>query len=218
MLKKSLVFLSFIVLLIIYTYIYRLLYHSLIPWGWKSDLLDLLVIVVYLFGLIPLTAFLSEKLVKYSFNVDQPYSKRFKMIFVTVVVVIPVTLFALDIYHEYREKDLDYAINFNLENVQSLAFYEGTQFEWRTDDEEHVEELIEFLSQYRVKRMSHGEWDGDVSKERGFRFTIHTIKKPIIMTSVYEERVLDLGSGPYRVVNGPVDVDWVERFVEEHQQ
>lgn len=88
---------------------------------------------------------------------------------------------------------------------------------WITYEEDTVEELIEFLTQYKVKKMKDSWWDGDVSEEIGFDFTIYSKGKPV-MVSLYENRLLYYGNGDaYKVLNGTIDMEWVQKYNEKNQ-
>ncbi|MFA9558526.1 hypothetical protein ACERII_14560 [Evansella sp. AB-rgal1] len=212
---KTLFFVLLIILLPLNSYIYKFVFqyiYGIIPMTW-TGIMNVFVILFYLLVLIPLTIYLSEKLVKYSLT-----NGRKGKVFLSLLIIVPITVFSLNLFDVYREKGLDEVINYRESNFESLVFNEGNpEYEWRTDNKEQAEEIRNFLSQYRVKRMKDREWDSDVSSEKGVRITVYTKGNPII-TSIYEERVLDVGSGPYWVVNGPIDVEWLINYMEEHSQ
>lgn len=61
---KALFLLLFIVLLPITSYIYGIVYYHLIPWK-TNDITTILTVLIYLAAILPLTAYLSDKLVKF---------------------------------------------------------------------------------------------------------------------------------------------------------
>ncbi|MDE5415257.1 hypothetical protein [Alkalihalobacterium chitinilyticum] len=141
--------------------------------------------------------------------------KRKWFLIIGLVIII---FFSINIFNDYRAKGLDDLISFNSTDFDSFVFNEGHEhLEVRTDKKEHAEKLDDFLSQYRVKRMNDNEWDSDVSEEEGFMLTIYSKNKPI-MASIYERRVHFLNEGKYyNVLNGPIDMDWVNNYIQEYQ-
>ncbi|TFB14146.1 hypothetical protein E3U55_14630 [Filobacillus milosensis] len=129
-------------------------------------------------------------------------------------------MISLNIYNEYREKGLGEVIEYDTSDVEELVFYEGhPPYNWKTDEVEHADALKEFLSQYRVKKMSDDEWNTNVSKEKGFQVTIY-LEDKIIMSTIYENRLMVLGSSSgsiFKVTNGPIDVEWVENYLKKHR-
>lgn len=128
-------------------------------------------------------------------------------IFIAIMVILPSTL----IFNHYKVKDLDDVINYKLAHFDYLMI----NHDLNTDKKEHAEEFKEFLGQYQVKKMKDREWDSDVSDETGFSITIYSKGKPIL-ASIYENRVVFYNKGNYyKVVNGPIDMDWVDKMYNE---
>lgn len=218
--NRGLYWILFITILFIISYVYRFfiyefIYKRITP-TWVA-ITDFMAVLIYFIAIIPLTAFLSEKLATYAQSKELKNSKSFKL-FIIVMMAIPITLFFAKIMNEYKEKNLDDVINYQSTAFNDFEFkFIGDHYdEWKTNEQETVEELIEFLSQYRVKKMKDDEWDSDVSQEKGFYMTIFLDGKPN-MISIYEDRVLLYRSGGYKVVNGPIDIDWVEKYHEKYQ-
>ncbi|MDQ0350952.1 hypothetical protein J2R98_000755 [Alkalibacillus filiformis] len=205
MVNKLLLWILFVLLLIINTFIYRTAV-MLIPH--PSWLIGLATILIYFIVIIPLTLYVTEKLIKYATSKGKALT--------LLLMATPVLIISLYFYNEYREKSLDQVMNYNEDELHELVVHEGHEQEWRTDEQEHAEAISEFLSQYQVKKMRNRDWDSDVSNEKGFRITIYK-EGSAIMTSIYEDRLLDVGTGPYEVVNGPVDIGWIENYIKKHQ-
>ncbi|MDV2580918.1 hypothetical protein [Alkalibacillus haloalkaliphilus] len=191
--------------LIINSFIYRTVVMLIPHPNW---LMGLAIIFIYFIVIIPLTLYGTEKVLKYAISKGKALT--------LLLMATPVLIISLYFYNEYREKSLDQVISYDEDDIHALVFHEGHEEEWRTDEREHADKLNEFLSQYQVKRVRHRDWDSDVSNENGFRITIYSDGRPIL-ASVYEERMLDVGTGPYKVVNGPIDIEWVENFIEENR-
>lgn len=177
---------------------------------WNSPFTIIITLLLFFIAIIPLTTYLSEKLVKYSLSKGLEKDRNYK-IFVSIFVVVPITLLSIIIVNDHREKGLDEVISFNSTKFTSFEFESNPYDSWKTDEQEPVEELIGFLSQYRVKKMKDAEWDSNVSKEKGFRITIFS-KDEVMFAYIYENRALFLKGGYYNVVNGPIDMEWVEKY------
>lgn len=142
-------------------------------------------------------------------------SKRYFVIGAIILIFL-----SIKFYDDHRVKGLGDVIEYDINKFETLAFNEGymDSFDWRTDQKEHAEKLDDFLSQYLVKKMKDKEWNPDLSEEKGFKMTIYTKGDPII-AFIYEYRLLFLNEQHYyEVVNGPIDINWVESYVEKFQQ
>lgn len=130
--------------------------------------------------------------------------------------MIPIMFVSLKLYNEYKEKGLVEAMDYDEDSFEMFIFYPGQNIEWRTTNQDHVDELMDFLSQYDVKRMKQRDWDSDVSNERGVSFDIVNSDRPI-MAYIMEER-LRINTEYYSLVNGSIDIDWIINFIEENQR
>lgn len=136
--------------------------------------------------------------------------KKF-IIFIAVIIAIPIII----MINNPKEKGLDDVINYNIENVDYLAINN----ELKTDKKENIKDLSKLLSQYRVKKMKESDWDSDVSKENGFFISIYSNGEPIILASIYENRLVLYNTGEYyEVLNGPIDMGWVDKVYSEVDQ
>lgn len=131
-----------------------------------------------------------------------------------MIGIIGVTLlFSWNTYDNHREKGLDDLFAYKNSNSEVQLFILP---EWRTEDMEPVEELMGFLSQYRVKKMKDSEWDSNVSGEKGFGFMIYSKGKGT-GASIYGSRLMPYNNPSYyEVLNGPIDMEWIETFKEKH--
>lgn len=131
--------------------------------------------------------------------------------FIHFIGIITVALFFFwNLYDDHREKGLDELFSYDASNFVAMNFnYEG----WQTKETEPVEELLEFLSQYRVKKMKDSQWDQNVSKERGFDFLIVPQKGKRAGASIHPTRLMLLNKPHfYRILNGPIDMEWIDAF------
>ncbi|GLO65249.1 hypothetical protein MACH08_10330 [Oceanobacillus kimchii] len=74
--------------------------------------------------------------------------------------------------------------------------------------------MVEFLSQYQVKKINDRDWNSDVSKETGFMIEIRT-ENEVVMASIYENQLMSINNNGdyYKVVNGPIEIRWVYDYI-----
>lgn len=212
--NKFLYWIFFIILLIISFLLYRSTFMNLdfIPDRLEtSAIYALAVIFAYLLVVIPLVAYLSEKLVEFCIK-QKPLIRRS---LITSIIVIPILVYSLLLYNEYKEKPFDEVIAYG-DSFERLGFHPGKGgYGLITNQIEDADEFADFLEQYRVKKVRDKEWNAEWSQEKGIIFTIYTDDLPI-MATIFENRV-SINAEPYEVVNGPIDIDWIEKFAENLQ-
>lgn len=182
------------------------LYFKIFTFVWNrlmygSFLLDFAGFLVIILIAIP-AAFLTARL--FVMKIPQKYH---------VIGIIGVVLFfSWNVYDDHREKGLDDLITYKASNFKTMEI----NFDWRTEEKEPVEELMEFLGQYRVKKMKDSEWDSNVSGEKGFQLMIYS-KGKTTGASIYENRILSFNhTSYYKVLNGPIDMEWIDAFEEKY--
>lgn len=131
-----------------------------------------------------------------------------------MIGAIGVVLFFLwSVYDDHREKGLDELITYQDDKFKAMEFNFS---DWRIEEKEPVEELLEFLGRYRVKKMKDSEWNGNVSGEKGFQFMVYMRGKST-GASIYENRILSFNkTSYYKVLNGPIDMEWIEAFEDKY--
>uniref|UniRef100_UPI00054D6462 hypothetical protein n=1 Tax=Halalkalibacter wakoensis TaxID=127891 RepID=UPI00054D6462 len=122
--------------------------------------------------------------------------------------------FSFKMFNDYREKSLDSIISYDASNFDSLL----VNFELFTDNKEHAEDLSEFLSQYRVKKISKNEYERDLKETKGFHVFVNPQKGKTTMSFIYGDLLHLFDSSYYKVLNGPIDMDWVNHFIKEVEQ
>jgi len=137
------------------------------------------------------------------------------LVFSLVCVLAIGFLFAK--YSEYKEKSLDEIFTHNVKEFKSMTFDIYNDDRLSTDKKDAMSELTEFLSQYQVKKMKNADWNPDVSTEKGYSLDIHSENK-IIMVGFYEERIHIFDEGYYKVINGPIDIEWLQSLEEKYRQ
>lgn len=199
---KSLFWLMFVILLSAISAAYSSIYVWFIPWD-----TSILSVLLFLVAIVPLTAFLSERLVKFAIRKGLDRNRAF----MPAIIILPISLFAFVLYIDYREKGLDDVIEYDTENFEYLIIDDR----YHSDNKEKAEGLRDFFGVYRVVKMRDRDWDSDVSKENGFTLTIYSKGKPLV-ASVYENRVHS-DTDYYRVINGPIDLERMGQIFDEHR-
>lgn len=179
-------FVLFIWGLLLFLLYFRMTAYAWDRWIYGSFIPDIVFYLLVLMLLIP-AAFLTARFLVIKIPI--------KIHFIGILAVA--LFFSWNVYDEHREKGLDELFTYQSSNFEAMNFnYEG----WRTEETEPVEELLEFLSQYRVKKMKDSEWDSNVSMERGFVFLIFPQKGKGSGASIHPTRLMLFNkSGYYKV-------------------
>lgn len=137
-------------------------------------------------------------------------------------------LFSLKLVNDYRERNLADLINYKQTDFNSLGFtadwnniQANNAYEWFTNDKEPADELLEFLSHYRVKKIKEKEFNRNLYKEDvfgEFEFTISHTKANPALVWVFENNVHILGKNYYKLVNGPVDIEWIKKYNDKYKE
>ncbi|WP_064094016.1 hypothetical protein [Rossellomorea aquimaris] len=134
-------------------------------------------------------------------------------------------LFIFYYWNDHRIKGLDDLVRYKSEDFLGIGFtkHYGQResfFEWSSEDPRAADELMDFLAQYRVKRVSEEIFTQNAIDEKTkierFEFTItHSTANPAIVYATKD--VVHIVAGDYyEVVNDPIDMVWVEEFNEKY--
>ncbi|MBS4172828.1 hypothetical protein [Bacillus sp. FJAT-49736] len=142
--------------------------------------------------------------------------------YLVIAVIVAVLVFSFKMYNDYKEKNLDEVINYNPENLNYFGIFLRGHEEWNTDKKEPPKKLKEFLSQYKVKKMFAAKCSSVNSFMKENLFDIQYRLKGedrAKMFTVFENCIYSFDSGKmYKVINGPIDIDWIRKYNEEYQQ
>lgn len=141
-----------------------------------------------------------------------------------IVMIVIVLFFTIRGIIDLRVQGLADIIRYEAKDFQSLSIVsdiyeigEDQDDAWVTENRETLEELLGFLSQYEVKKISENQFQERNDGSSGFEFTItHSKKNPVIMW-LFEERLHIYVGEYYEVINGPINMEWLRDFHEEHQ-
>ncbi|MFF2755278.1 hypothetical protein ACFVR1_16180 [Psychrobacillus sp. NPDC058041] len=141
-----------------------------------------------------------------------------------ILIIAGIAFFSFKYWNDYRERALDDLIRLKKSDFIGFSFTNSVvpipdeQADgWRTEDLEPVDELLNFLSQYRVKRQRENFFDPNYEGKR-FSFTIHHGKSNPTMVTVEEDYVHIYSGDYYKVVNGPIDTDWLNAYYEKYKK
>jgi penicillin V acylase-like amidase (Ntn superfamily) len=129
---------------------------------------------------------------------------------------------SLKTFNDLRERNIDDLISYKPTDFYSIGFTKDRNnipvdrwSEWWTNDRKPADELIEFLSQYRVKKVNEDAFNDHLNKD-SFEFTIsNSDANPIIVHAV-KGHVHILVGNYYEIVNGPIDIEWIRKYNEKH--
>lgn len=136
------------------------------------------------------------------------------------LIVVGILVFSFLRWNDYREKDLVEVLD--AEEIVEFRYTDRTK-EYRVvsynsivKDQEPLQELAEFFSQYRVKKEGGRNFSTKYPDEQ---FSFHPFYEDdrISTPSLIERDVLLFDMDQYKIVNGPVDYAWLEDFMERQK-
>ncbi|SOC43877.1 hypothetical protein [Ureibacillus acetophenoni] len=148
--------------------------------------------------------------------------KNKKLWYLIAGIVVILIICSLKIVNDYRERNLVDLITYKPAEFYSLGFIknevpEYKAYSWFTKDKEPADELMDFLSQYRVKKISEEEFNQGMFSVEKFEFTItHSKANPAIIFA-YENVVHIVAGNYYEIENGPIDMEWITSFHAKYQ-
>lgn len=133
-----------------------------------------------------------------------------KIVIYPIIGVLAIGILFLK-YTDYKEKGLDSLFVQYSEDFKSMAFEAYDNNKSIPDDKAVNDELTDFLSHYQVMKIKDAEWDTAVSSEKGVWIDIQSENK--LLTILFLEKHVHMpGFGYYKVINGPIDIDWLQSF------
>lgn len=137
-----------------------------------------------------------------------------KRTYLLLTVVIIGGLFGFMRWDEYREKDLVEAIE--VEEIVEIRYGhdDNMTFDKILNDEQSIQDLVSFFSDYRVKKEGSRDF---TSEHPGEQFIIHLEYEDerITIPILIERNVILIELDQYRIINGPIDSEWMEEFLEK---
>lgn len=123
-------------------------------------------------------------------------------------------------WNDFREKELVKVLE--AEEIKEFRFADGTEkypgieFNGKVKDSESLRELIDFLSQYKVKKVQNNIFTSNYPKEQ-FNFMLEYEDERSTVPSTIERDVVLFDMNQYSVTNGPIDYEWIEKFIAKQE-
>lgn len=122
----------------------------------------------------------------------------------------------LETINDFNEKSFKDFFETVDANFDSLTFTKPTMHgspaeSWRIDDELKVDEFLQFLQKYNVKKLKPEEIDPNDNIDE-FSISLTDPSGNSMTVIVAENLIIQNEQLYYKIVDGPLDVDWIVRF------
>lgn len=138
------------------------------------------------------------------------------------IALLFVSMFAgFHYWNDHRERSFTDLVSYPSNDFLSIGFRlnkppDHGVSEWVSSEAEAATELMQFLGQYRLQKIGEADFRQSVGN-RLFEFTISSSYSNPVIVHASENFVHILAGHYYKVVNGPIDVGWINQFNEKHQ-
>lgn len=145
--------------------------------------------------------------------------KRSRSYIIGIVVIG--LLLSFKSFYDHRERNLADEIKYDQSDYKSLTVIKDVpenkvKNDWITSDVEPTEELINFLSQYDVKKVNKDQFNEITNGGMRFVFAIFNYREDPKLVGVSENKVTIDGEVYFKVVNGPVNMEWINSYYEKY--
>lgn len=142
-----------------------------------------------------------------------------KSFYIFSIAILILLIYGIAKWDDYREK--------NLTDLLDSAYIEKVYFKHlplnedmagynrQITDDASLQELINFLSQYQVNKVGSSDFVSEYPDEQ-FQFQLEYKDDRVTTPSLIEREVLLYDQYQFHITNGPVDYEWLERFLEEN--
>jgi hypothetical protein len=142
---------------------------------------------------------------------------RKKNFYIVSIVMLILGIYGFTKWADYREKNLVDLLDFNkIEKIhykQLPLMDDMAAYNRQLTDDAAIQELISFLSQYKVKKLGDRDFISAYTEEQ-FQFQLEYKDDRVTLPSLIERDVLLNDMHQYKIINGPVDYEWLEEFLE----
>lgn len=151
-------------------------------------------------------------------------NKKLKYIIIGILALI--VIISLRTINENRERNFDDLIPYKHRNFETISFRKEITIEdttraadWVSRDQDQADELMNFLSQYRLKKISNETFNERLSdNEEGiFDFFITHSRGTVAIVNVQGD-VVHIFGNYYEVLNGPIDMEWISKFDDKNEK
>lgn len=122
-------------------------------------------------------------------------------------------------WNDYREKKLvDVLDGEEIEKIlfNEPPFDEEIAFNRTVSDPDSIEEFVNFLKQYNVKKVGTRNFSSKYPNEQ-FHFQLEYKDERISLPTLMERDTVLAEHDQYVVTNGPIDYKWIEGFKDKHK-
>lgn len=137
-----------------------------------------------------------------------------KYFYVLSTLILAITFLAR--WDDNREKNLTEVLD--SKQIERVLFTQRSlendmgQYNRKLSDKDAIEELISFLSQYKVIKVGDRNFHSEYPEEQ-FQFLLKYKDNRITMPALIERDVLLNDMYQYKITNGPFDYEWMEDFL-----
>lgn len=139
-----------------------------------------------------------------------------KNFYILSIVIFIFLIFGVTRWNDYREKNLVDVLD--SQNIEEIYFKQlpisddRVAYNRKLTDDRAIQELISFLSQYKVKKIGERDFSTSYPDEQ-FQFQLEYKDNRVTMPSLIERDVLLNDLYQYKITNGPIDYKWLEAFL-----
>lgn len=136
--------------------------------------------------------------------------------FLLIALIIGGMYAMIETFNDFKEKSFTEFIETVNAEFDSLTFTKpamhGSPAEtWSIDDGDKVDELLQFLQNYHVKKLKPEEINPDDNIDE-FTINLKDADGKSVTIIISENLIIQNSLLYYEIVDGPLDVDWIVRF------
>lgn len=142
-------------------------------------------------------------------------SLKIGMVFIILLVLIAILFFVWKTINDYEEKNLSDIILTDKSKFKGFAVeVRDDNFEvWESDNLQNFEELLNFFSKYKVQKVKEADVKVYVKSDEGLDlFLLSKGKSNSNIIRILENNVYIVEKGHYKVLNGPIDMEWIKEY------
>ena len=138
-------------------------------------------------------------------------------LFIFSFAIIILLIYGAAKWDDYREKNLTDLLD--AANIEKIYYNklplkdERAAYNHQITDKASIQELLDFLGQYKVKKVGGRDFISKYPDEQ-FQFQLEYKDDRITMPSLIERDLLLHDMYQYEITNGPMDNEWLAKFLE----
>lgn len=134
-------------------------------------------------------------------------------------MIIIALFFTIFRWNDYREKELVDVLDG--EEIDKVMFNESPfdnrlAFNRTISDTDSIQEFVDFLSQYQVKKIGTRDFSSKYPNEQ-FSFQTEYKDERLTLPSLIERNTVLVDHEQYVITNGPIDYKWIEDFKDKQE-